>query len=127
MKLPILPISLTGSFIAFKLMGYISWSWLWVFSPLVIDGLFGVFLWFLIGLYKEMKASRWRKKIIIGDYVKFRSDSKEWIVGQVTHIDENRDLKVEIITTNPRSSVTGAIRILSEYLYPLSQDDIEGI
>jgi len=35
---------LTILFIALKLLGYISWSWLWVLSPL----LGGILLWFII-------------------------------------------------------------------------------
>lgn len=43
---------LTLIFITLKLLGKISWSWIWVLSPLWISGLIGltlivIFIWFM--------------------------------------------------------------------------------
>ena len=48
--------SLTAIFIALKVLGYINWSWIWVLSPLWIDVVLMIIIFFtLIIGYKIIK------------------------------------------------------------------------
>jgi hypothetical protein len=58
-------------FIGLKLTGYITWSWLWVLSPLWIPfailisllGLFGLISIFIILIYALITAFTYKKKL----------------------------------------------------------------
>jgi len=45
---PSLPVLLTVAFIVLKLCGVISWSWLWVLSPLWISFALGILLLIIV-------------------------------------------------------------------------------
>ena len=48
--------TLTATFIVLKILGYINWSWLWVLSPLWIDVVLMIIVFFtLIIGYKIIK------------------------------------------------------------------------
>ena len=52
----VLVTSLTAIFIALKVIGYINWSWIWVLSPLWIDVVLMIIIFFtLIIGYKIIK------------------------------------------------------------------------
>ena len=47
---------LTCVFIALKLMGYISWKWIWILSPMWITWGFAVFRLALVGVVMYIKG-----------------------------------------------------------------------
>ena len=60
-------LALTLIFIALKLMGYITWSWIWVLSPIWIPIVFVIFVGIIGAIVKTLKQSK--------DYNK----SKNWM------------------------------------------------
>lgn len=51
-------VCLTLIFITLKLIGYLSWSWLWVLAPLWIPFALGLIIVFFIFVYYLIKAFR---------------------------------------------------------------------
>lgn len=51
----------TLAFVVLKLTGYVSWSWVWVVSPLWIALILWV-LFIIVGLYFIIKAEKLRDK-----------------------------------------------------------------
>ena len=49
-SLELLGVLLTVLFAAFKLLGVISWSWWWVFSPIWIPVAFGIAILCVVGI-----------------------------------------------------------------------------
>jgi hypothetical protein len=47
---------LTILFVAMKIMGYINWSWWWVFSPMLIGA--GLWIFFLVLLFSVVFWAR---------------------------------------------------------------------
>ena len=50
---------LTIAFIVLKLMGYISWSWIWVLSPLWIPVTLGLALFIILLIIKGITSKRY--------------------------------------------------------------------
>lgn len=48
MKQGIIPLSLTTLFIVLKLLGIVSWSWVWIFSPIWIPIAICLVIWLLV-------------------------------------------------------------------------------
>ena len=57
-------VPLTIMLVVFKLLGYITWSWWWVFSPLLLAFAVGLFFFFstLVALYVIVPALEEKEK-----------------------------------------------------------------